>query len=163
MKWTFRFIRWLALYVSGMKGFAYIASPYSHPTSYVMQERFNQVESYTAQCMKNNMVVFSPIVHCHTLAQNYKLPTHFDFWQKYCLGMLAFSTELFVLKMEGWEDSKGVQSEIQFAKRIGLPIIYIDMVNCPWKGVQNVSNNVSEDGNCMPYFPPYIPPPHENN
>ena len=51
------------------KGFIYIASPYSHPDKAVMQERYEDVLGYVGHALGNGLIVYSPIVHHHEVAQ----------------------------------------------------------------------------------------------
>jgi hypothetical protein len=75
--------------------------------------------------MKAGDVVFSPIVHCHEVAAKFNMPTNFDFWQRYCLNMLEQADVLDVLMIPGWEISKGVTAEIEYAMNIGIDVRYI--------------------------------------
>ena len=94
----------------------YIASPYSHDDPAVMQKRFELAQEFVAESLNAGVTVFSPIVHCHEMAQKFNMPTDFDFWQKYCTDMLSCATMMVVLPMQGWQDSKGIASEIQYCE-----------------------------------------------
>lgn len=102
--------------------FIYLASPYSNSP----QRNFEKAERFVAQKLKENIVIFSPIVHCHELAWKYALPTEFAFWQQYNFAMLEKAEELWVLELDKWEESKGVQKEIEFAKDNHIPIMMIE-------------------------------------
>ena len=102
--------------------FIYVASPYSHPNSLVMHSRFEKVEKFVAGMLKNEEVVYSPIVHCHELARKYEFPTRFEYWQKINRGMLSGASKLVVYCMKGWSTSAGVRAEIEFAKQCGIPV-----------------------------------------
>lgn len=43
-------------------------------------------------------------------------------WLDFDLAVLAICKRLFVLKLEGWENSPGVQKEITFARSLQIPI-----------------------------------------
>lgn len=96
----------------------YLASPYSANP----EALHAQTLTATAELVASGHVIFSPIVHCHPLAQQIALPTDFAFWQNYCLGMLERARELWVLTLPGWRDSKGVRAEIAFARKRRIPI-----------------------------------------
>lgn len=102
----------------------YLASPYSHPDPLIMKTRFLLAEQETAHYMKQGLVIFSPIVHCHEIACKYTLPTDFAFWQNYCIAMLRRADTLWVLRIEGWKESKGVTHEIEVATAALIPIKY---------------------------------------
>jgi hypothetical protein len=103
--------------------FIYIASPYSG-TPEVMQERFEAAELFTVRLLNEGLPVYSPIVHCHALAEKYDLPKDFDFWQNHNRAILSKASGLIVLRLDGWRDSRGVQAEIEFANQCGIGIEY---------------------------------------
>src|ERR1035437_6004172 len=100
----------------------YLASPYSDPDPAVMASRHKQMLSITAAYMRSFLPVFSPIVHCHELALTHSLPTDFEFWKNYCLDMLHASAVLYVIKLPGWEDSKGIKAEVAYAHTNLIPV-----------------------------------------
>jgi len=105
--------------------FIYLASPYTDPSPLVRQARYQQVAEVTAQILTQSLAIYSPIVHCHELAKRYALPKDFTFWSRYNYAMLIESSGLFVLELEGWKNSKGVQGEVDFAIQKGIPITYL--------------------------------------
>jgi len=97
----------------------YVASPYSHPAPAVREDRYRAVQEYTAILLRARSWCYSPIVHCHHLAQTFQLPFTADYWQEYNEHMLERSDALHVLKLPGWEDSRGVQAEIRYWAALG--------------------------------------------
>lgn len=104
----------------------YLASPYSSPDPLVMRTRFLLAEQVTATLIGRGHYAYSPIVHCHEMAQKYKLSTDFGFWRQYCLDTLRFANALFILKIEGWDTSTGVTEERSFATILGIPMSFVD-------------------------------------
>lgn len=103
----------------------YIASPYSHSDKKVMEERFRQVCILTARLMREGYNCFSPIAHSHPIAQ-YNLPKTWEFWQKHDLEFLKKCDRLIVADtMDGWDKSRGVGAEINFARDNGIEVIYL--------------------------------------
>jgi len=102
----------------------YIASPYTHKKEWVQSERFELVASFSAKVMREGGVAFSPIVHCHHICQMHSLPGDFEYWQKYCLTMLSKAKVMYVLMLDGWLESVGVQAEIAFAELNGIGVCY---------------------------------------
>jgi hypothetical protein len=100
----------------------YLASPYSHPDTEVMEERFNQSRLFAARAVKAGHNVYSPIVHSHMLAQALELPRTWDFWKAHDIPMLLRCDVLWVLALPGWKISRGVTEEIQAAK--DKPIVF---------------------------------------
>lgn len=108
----------------------YIASPYTHENPIIVQNRFEQVESITAELLLQKQPAFSPIVHSHVIAGKYDMPTDFLFWRDHCIQLLRQATQLYVVMLHGWEQSSGVRAEIDEAERLGLPVTYIDPNTC---------------------------------
>lgn len=105
----------------------YVANPYSHQFTQVMDARFRVVEKYVAEMSMRGHLMYSPIVHFHEIARKYKLPSDFKYWREICIDMLNRSTRVHVLKMSGYEVSKGVLAEIAHAEKIGIPVTYVDV------------------------------------
>ena len=103
----------------------YLAAPYSHPDEKVRLQRFDAINKAAGNLIKSGRFVFSPISHSHPIAMVSDLPTGFDYWGDYDRRMVGHCDELFVLMLDGWEKSIGVQVEIQIAKCFGKPISYI--------------------------------------
>lgn len=101
----------------------YIASPYSHRSADVREQRFLAAERYTAAQTLNGRCVFSPIVHGHAMAQRHALPQELDFWLRVDEQFIQASEGVIVLCLDGWKESHGVQHEIAYAKMIGKWVI----------------------------------------
>ncbi len=54
------------------------------------------------------------------------MPSDWVFWKNFCLSFLECSEEMIVYKLEGWDKSTGVLDEIEIAKSMNIPIIYLD-------------------------------------
>jgi hypothetical protein len=90
----------------------YLASPYSNPDLAKMQLRYEVVRDLTAKLLKREIWVYSPIVHCHDLAEHNEMPKSSEFWYNYNVHMMSLAEQLWVLYMEGTEESKGIAGEI---------------------------------------------------
>ena len=110
-----------------MKKIIYLASPYSNQDDDKRQDNFEKISKIAADLCAEGHVAFSPITYGHTLASlRGSMPTDWTFWQNFCLTFLEKSDELHVYKMEGWNHSRGVAEEIEFAVKNGIEIKYID-------------------------------------
>ena len=105
----------------------YLASPYAHPDMLEMDYRFHSVCRAVVCLMKQGEVVYSPIAHNHYLAQTFDLPRDWDFWSRFDLPMIDKADSLWVLMLDGWQKSKGVQAEIAHAINTGKPVLYIEL------------------------------------
>jgi hypothetical protein len=104
----------------------YIASPYTHSSDVVKQDRFERVAHFTAKVMRDGGFAFSPIVHGHQLSVLHSLPDDFAYWERYCLSTLSLAKVLYVLMLDGWLESVGVQAEIAFAEQNNIPVAYYE-------------------------------------
>ena len=112
-----------------MSELVYLASPYSHLDPEVMERRFLDVCKVAAKLMSEGVFVFCPIAHTHPMAVAGNLPREFDFWEKYDRVVLGQCKKLIVVKMPGWDISKGVQAEINIATEIGIPVEYMEWID----------------------------------
>lgn len=107
------------------QGLIYLATPYGHPDPEVRKERFLAACRLTSELMRQGHHVYSPIAHNHSIAL-FGLPTGWDFWGKYDSEFLRFCAKVWVVKMAGWEESAGVQAEIELARGLGKPMKFIE-------------------------------------
>lgn len=104
----------------------YLASPYSHPDPEVRHRRFVAACRAAARLMAEGKPVFSPIAHSHPIAEHGGLcPTDCEMWLRLDLPFLAACSELCVLTLNGWTDSRGVAAEIIAARDRGIPITFV--------------------------------------
>lgn len=106
----------------------YLGAPYSSPKPAVRELRFHQANIAAAKLMAQGFVVFSPISHSHPIAaylEEHLLLDH-EFWMAQDLGILEKADKLVVLRVDGWEKSRGVTAEIAHAEKCGIPIEYMD-------------------------------------
>ena len=103
----------------------YLAAPYSHQHSQVRELRFKLINVKAAELINQGHIVFSPISHSHPIAVQESLPLAADFWQTMNESFIDWCDAVYVFMLDSWEKSKGTQSEIEYAKKTGKPVIYI--------------------------------------
>jgi hypothetical protein len=74
--------------------------------------------------MEKGYVVFSPIAHSHGISRFVKNHDH-DFWMDQDLPFLNHADKMIVLTLPGWEESRGIKQEIEWAKAKNIPIEYM--------------------------------------
>ena len=104
----------------------YLASPYSHPDPHVREYRYRQACRAAAKLMLAGEVVFAPIPHSLPIEQEMAYIQDGEFWKAQDAPYLDFCTKLAVLKLPGWDKSKGVAHEIAVALERGIPVEYLD-------------------------------------
>jgi len=100
----------------------YIATPYTHDDKRIEQLRFDLVTLVAARLIAKGLHIYSPITHCHPIAQAFDTGTDWETWRDMDLYMLGVCAELWVLKIDGWEHSEGVRCEIAAAKHCGIEL-----------------------------------------
>ena len=105
---------------------AYLATPYSDNNPEIMEERFLKVNKVASILISNGEIIFSPISHTHPIELAGNLPGTWQFWDEFDRTYLERCYRLYVLMIDGWEKSTGVNAEIKIAKELGLEIIYIN-------------------------------------
>ena len=104
----------------------YIATPYSHPDLAVMESRFDAACRIAGALMAKGDVVFSPIAHTHPIVIRCALPRGWEYWERYDREMLKCASKMIVVKMPGWDTSKGIAGELAIARDLGLAIEYME-------------------------------------
>ena len=105
--------------------FLYLASPYSHADAGEREARYVAALRKTAELMLAGEVVFSPIVHTHHV-ERITGPQSHDFWLNADMPILERAARLVVLRIPGWNLSRGVAAEIDFADEHDIPVEFID-------------------------------------
>lgn len=103
----------------------YLACPYSDDNPHIRQQRWIDACDAAVELMRMGYAVLSPISMGHPIAhrgQDEGIGGDWPAWQAACLAMMEGCTSLAVLKLAGWERSKGVHAEVEQARRMGLPI-----------------------------------------
>jgi hypothetical protein len=94
----------------------------------VRDRRYRAVTKCAAQLMRDSdLVVYSPITHSHHLSDYISARPH-HFWMRQCMPFLAHAAELLVLRLDGWDKSRGVDEEVLIAAKLGIPINFIDEI-----------------------------------
>lgn len=95
----------------------YLAQPYSHPDEKIMHQRYL---SGLYWCHKlRDRYVYSPIVHWHNVAIAHSMPTEATFWLDLNFHMIELSRAMYVLQLDGWQDSKGLYEEVNYCEKAG--------------------------------------------
>jgi hypothetical protein len=104
----------------------YLGVPYSDPDPAVKQKRFEQVTDKTGELMQQGHIVYSPITACHPVAVRCDLPGSWEYWGALDRTFIDWCEEVWILKLDGWEDSTGLKAEVEIAREMGKPVRYIE-------------------------------------
>jgi len=104
----------------------YLAAPYSDPDPVVRRYRVDMANRKAAELMMQGFLVFSPLSHSHPVSKYCDVdPCDNDFWLKQDLWILEICNEMRILCLPGYQESKGIQIEKEYAKQLGKPVVYI--------------------------------------
>lgn len=103
----------------------YLASPYSHSDKNVVEKRMETLLKVDAQLTNDGLHVVSPL-YKHYTAKQETLPTDWQYWQNYCLALLAKCDKMVVIKYPG-VDSVGVTAELEYCKAHNIPVEEIEL------------------------------------
>jgi hypothetical protein len=120
----------------------YLASPYSvgkdgaygeadtgKASKNMKTRRYKLACKKAAELMiKYKQVVFSPIAHSHSIeieGMNGEIQSG-DFWLEQDLDILKRCDGMYVYRLPGWDQSRGIAREISRAEALGIPIEYVD-------------------------------------
>ncbi len=110
-----------------MSGFTYLASPYSHPNPEIRLQRYIEACKAAGYLMRRDgTAVFSPIAHSHAIEQFFDHIEPGPFWMLQDIPVLRHASNLTILKLDGWEKSKGIGQEMEIARVVGMPIDYLE-------------------------------------
>lgn len=121
-----------------MKTYIYLASPYTahkEDGSFdedLMDYRYLQVAECFHKLVGAGLIVYCPIAMTHRIdcmnSERYGTPISPDFWYEFDKPFIQNASQLYVLKLPGWENSKGLQEEIKTALDRNLPIVYLEFI-----------------------------------
>lgn len=111
-----------------MSGITYLASPYTDSRLEIMQARFEDVVYCAGWLMNKGEIVYSPIAHTHPIAVSFGLPRDWNYWERVQSVFLKMCERFQILRLDGWDRSKGIKGERDIAKEYMLPISFIDPV-----------------------------------
>ncbi len=102
----------------------YLGCPYSG-VSDVVEQRMELFCRQVARMQLRGDLVVSPLLMHFVLKYEPKLANDWNFWKTYSRELLSRCDEFHILGLEGWEKSTGLQGEIEIAKELGKPIIFV--------------------------------------
>ncbi len=104
----------------------YLACPFRHREFNIMKKRCAAAHFVAAELTSLGLFVFSPLTHNEILIDLCEDEVPKEHWMEFDLTILSICKKLIIIKMEGWDISKGVQREMLFAKNKKIPIEKID-------------------------------------
>lgn len=110
----------------GVRGLIYAASPY---TSYIWGRSSAAYDAtrHAEHLMSEGFEVFSPVSYFHHIARVSKVDeTAHDFWLQRCRPFMDAAVALVVVKLPGWEISRGIAEEAAYFQAAGKPVVEME-------------------------------------
>ncbi len=125
------------------KKIAYLGCPYADPDPNIRKFRLQAVTHMAFELRQQGRYVYSPLTHNIPIDQ---LGVLGDFisWLEFDHNMLSRCDTLLVLKLPGWQNSKGLAAEIAFAKRNNIPIEEIEPTTAFIEKILSLENNACD-------------------
>jgi len=103
------------------RGFWYLASPYAKWGDF--EQAFQHAAAIAGRCLKQGVFVFSPISHCHPISE-YGMGecSNHDVWMPLDKQFVDASFGIIVAGFPGWDESRGIGMEVQWAKEQGKSV-----------------------------------------
>ncbi len=105
----------------------YLATPYTHEDPDIRDYRFNIVNQQAGKLIQLGHIIYSPISMYHPIAFTCDLPKNMEYWQKTNETFLDWCDQLYVLRLSGWDTSKGVTHEILYCINKNKTIFHLDI------------------------------------
>ncbi|MBS0634636.1 MAG: DUF1937 family protein [Verrucomicrobia bacterium] len=104
---------------------AYLSCPYFDPNPLIKEARHTVVNRVAFDLMNQGIMVYSPLTHNLPID---RLGIHGNWmtWKNFDHMMISRCDRVIVLKLPGWESSKGVEAEVACAQRLNIPVEWME-------------------------------------
>lgn len=106
----------------------FVISPYTSASRSIVALRVLEADLYIGELVRQGKVAYSTVSAMDHVTDICNLPNDWAYWKHHCEQMIASTYEVHVLCLDGWEESEGVQAEIEIAKMFCKKITYIKKV-----------------------------------
>lgn len=108
-------------------GMVYVATPYSRYKYGLGCAAYDACRHAEYLVRELGLSAWSPIVHGHQLSLWDKLPPRDHLlWMKINAPLMEASASCVVVKLEGWQDSRGIAEEVAYFQAAGKPVVEMD-------------------------------------
>lgn len=105
----------------------YLATPYSHHDPATRDLRATKAaDAALALMAKHGVVVYSPIAAWHPWCVTRNLPFTYEHWRDQDQAFIERSDEVWILMLDGWDQSNGVAEERNTALLEQMTIKYVE-------------------------------------
>lgn len=114
--------------------FAYVSCPYGIIADKV--QLMNYFEWFGAQLIEadSKIIPVSGLSIGHYKLPHADLANDWNFWKYTCDSLIAISSEMHVLMIDGWDKSHGVLAEIEKAINLSIDVTFHEIIPSVWDG-----------------------------
>lgn len=114
--------------------YTYLAQPFHHDNLLVATVRHSVGLVMASHFMRQGHHIYAPIVYSQALLKSgfFEDGSH-EFWLPFDESLLLGAADLWLLQLPGWEQSKGVEFELEVCHNRGLLVTHI-----PWGDIKAV-------------------------
>jgi hypothetical protein len=110
-----------------MTEIVYLACPYSHPSMDVRLSRFEASAHAAADLIQRGKFVYSPITMTHPIdlvmvEEGETMGS--DYWCDFDEAFMRVCSEMIILTISGWRESRGIAREARFFQDAAKPVRY---------------------------------------
>jgi len=111
-----------------MTDIVYLACPYTNPSLEVRVQRFQASARAAAHLIQQGMFVYSPITMTHPIdlvmaAEGETMGS--DYWCDFDEAFMRVCSEMIILIIPGWQESRGIRREANFFNSTHKPVRYM--------------------------------------
>lgn len=100
----------------------YLASPYTDEHYDMQVARYQIAREVAADLIHKGHTVFSPIAYSHPIVQIRKSLDTWDVWMYFDFDILTRCDEMWILPLDGWKQSEGINLELSVATDHDIPV-----------------------------------------
>lgn len=105
----------------------YLSCPYSSGSRLILEAIVRLATIIAGRLIKEGRIVYSPLTHSHPINEVMEGRISWETWLQYDEYIIEnCCKKVSVIRIPGWETSKGVTREIRFAKSHGIEVDFID-------------------------------------
>lgn len=101
----------------------FLSSPLAHADPAVSERRILETRQACAILAERGEHFISPVLMGESYGSLLRVDVDHAWWMARCLPLLEACTEVHVLPLPGWSESRGVEIEVATAKQFRLPVI----------------------------------------
>jgi hypothetical protein len=105
----------------------FISAPYSSKDPAETEMKMKFFLAVDAYFTKIGIHTVSPLYKHILVKASHEVPGDWKFWKDYSIELLKTCTTMVIVPYPGWEESTGVQGEIEACKQLGIRYYVFDL------------------------------------